>query len=117
MSKEVTTANLLTGEIFPPGYFLAEELEARDMTQSELARQLGISRSEVSLVINGKRNITVSLALKLEKVLGISAETWMNFQMGYEITLMRKQYAEELKKTKISAQKKAALRMAIAHHA
>lgn len=107
---------LFLGDIFSPGYFLAEELEAREMTQSELARQLGISRSEVSLVINGKRNITVSLALKLEKVLGIAAETWINFQIGYEINLIRKHYLDELEKTKVSAKKKAALRRAIVNH-
>jgi HTH-type transcriptional regulator/antitoxin HigA len=113
-TKEKRIANdMIPGDIFHPGHFLAEEIEYRGIKQIELAKLLDISRSEMSLVINGKRNMTIQMAIKLEKALGIKAETWMNFQMGYEINLMRKRMADELKKIKIPAKKKTVIRTAI----
>jgi len=115
-AKEKRIANeMIPGDVFHPGYFLAEEIGYRGIKQIELARLLDISRSEINLVIRGKRNMTIQLAIKLEKILDIKAETWMNFQMGYEINLMRKRMADELKKVKIPAKKKAVLQTAIAH--
>lgn len=116
IDKEMRANHIIPGTIFHPGDFIAEEMKSRGMKQVELAEELGLSKSEMSMIIKGKVNITVCLALKLEKVLGISAETWINFQMGYKINLIRKYYLDELEKTKVSAKKKAALRRAIANH-
>lgn len=117
-SKRHHIANdLIPGDIFHPGVFLAEELEYRGIKQAELARLIEVTRSDVSLVVNGRRNITIAFAIKLEKALGIKAETWMNLQMRYEVDLMRKRVAEELKTVKASAKKKATIRTAILHTA
>lgn len=36
-------------------------------------------------IINGKRNLTPELAVRLEDALGIKAEFWMKYQVSYEI--------------------------------
>jgi len=41
---------------------------------------LGIQPGNLSELFKGKRNITAVLALKLEELLGISAEFWLNLQ-------------------------------------
>lgn len=117
MSKAKKTAahNLVAGDVFHPGEFLSEEMEARGMKQVDLATALGVSKTEVSLVVNGKRGITVLLAVKLEKLFDISAETWMNLQIKYEIDLLKKKHNEELKAKGITASKKAAIRKAISY--
>jgi HTH-type transcriptional regulator/antitoxin HigA len=83
MSKQdrIAANNLLAGDVFHPGEFLSEEMEARGLKQVDLAKELGLSKTEINLVVNGKRGITVPLAINLERVLGVSAETWMNLQL------------------------------------
>jgi addiction module HigA family antidote len=117
MSKEKKTAahNLVPGDVFHPGEFLNEEMDARGLKQVDLANELGLSKTEINLVVHGKRGITVALAIKLEKVFGISAETWMNLQIKYEIDLVKKKHNEELKAKGIKASKKASIRETIAY--
>ncbi|MGQ3014868.1 MAG: HigA family addiction module antitoxin [Flavobacteriales bacterium] len=86
--------DIIPGDVFHPGVFLADEIAYRGIRQADLARMLGISRPELSLVINGRRNMTIALAIKLEEALDIKAETWMNLQMRYEIDRTRKRLAE-----------------------
>jgi addiction module HigA family antidote len=115
VAKKTMIANdLIPADIFHPGDIIYEEMKYRGMSQKDLAEALGLSKSEMSLIINGKRNVTVALAVKLEKVFGVKAETWMNLQMGYEINLMRKRMAEELKMAKVSSKKKASIRNRLA---
>ncbi len=105
---------LVSGDVFHPGAFLSEEMEARGLKQVELAKELGLSKTEINLVVNGKRGITVPLAINLERVLGVSAETWMNLQVKYEIDLVKKKQNEGIKTEEIVAGKKAKKRGAIA---
>jgi addiction module HigA family antidote len=91
--REKIPANLLTpGSVFPPGEFIRDEIEARGMNQIELSKKLRLSRTEINLIIHGKRRITVALALKLEKLFGIEAEFWMNTQSRFEIEMMRRKH-------------------------
>lgn len=111
--KKIAAQNLVPGDVFHPGAFLSEEMEIRGMKQVDLANELGLSKTEINLVVHGKRGITVPLAVKLEKVFGISAETWMNLQIKYEIDLVKKKHNGELKAKGIKARKRASIRKAI----
>ena len=73
----------------PPGELLAEELEARSMSQKELADRTGRSEQTISEIINGKKSITHDTAIELEKVLGISAWFWVNLEASYQLTKAR----------------------------
>ena len=69
---------------------LAEELEARDVSQATLADSLGISLLTLRKIINGKKAVTAEIALDLEKTLdGISAQFWLNLESKYQLTLAR----------------------------
>jgi len=82
----------------PPGELLAEELEARGMTQKELADRTGRPGQKISEIINGKKSITHDTALELEKVLGISAEFWVNLEASYQLTKARLREKSELER-------------------
>ena len=73
----------------PPGELLAEELDARGMTQRELADRTGRPGQKISEIINGKKSITHDTALELEKVLGISAHFWVNLEASYQLSKAR----------------------------
>lgn len=117
MSKQDRTAanNLVAGDVFHPGEFLSEEMEAQGLKQVELAKELGLSKTEINLVVHGKRGITVPLAIKLEKVLGVSAKTWMNLQMKFDIDLEKKKNREGLRANKDMTTEKALIGDAIAY--
>jgi addiction module HigA family antidote len=72
-----------------PGEYLAEELDARGMTQRELSRRAGLPYRTVNLVVNGKKRITAEFALALEREWDVSAETWLNLQQSYDLSVAR----------------------------
>ncbi|HEY5463475.1 MAG TPA: HigA family addiction module antitoxin [Hanamia sp.] len=80
--------------VLVPGEVLREELEARKIIQSAFAMKIGVYPSHFSDVLKGKRRLNASLALKLEKELGISADFWVGLQANYELSLEREKYSE-----------------------
>lgn len=76
-----------------PGEILADELTARQITKSALAVKIGMYPSHLGEIVNGKRNITAYVALKLEKELGIAAEFWLGLQMDYDLYVERNKMA------------------------
>lgn len=73
----------------PPGEFLAEELEARGMTQLDLARRMGRPPQLVSGIVQGHKAITAVTALELADVLGLSAQFWQRLEEDYRLALAR----------------------------
>ena len=63
-----------------PGDLIKDELQARKMTQKQLANLAGIAESVLSEIIHGKRSVSLNTAIALEKSLEIPADYWMNLQ-------------------------------------
>lgn len=74
-----------------PGSILKKELKARGIKQKDLAQAMGIPASNLSELINGKRNITPALAMKLEQTLGTPFQNWMNLQSRYHYAKLHTQ--------------------------
>jgi HTH-type transcriptional regulator / antitoxin HigA len=87
-------------EVFPPGEFIREELEARGWTQGTLADIMGRPESTVSAIISGKKEITPETARGLSAALGTSAELWMNLEATYRLSMTEHQ-DEEVRKRSI----------------
>ena len=60
-----------------PTAVLEHLLESADISQAELARQAGISRSTISQILSGERSISVPAACKLGKYFGLSASSFL----------------------------------------
>lgn len=73
----------LAAEVFAPGEFIREEIEARGWTQKEFAKILGRPAQTVDEIINGKKEITPAMAIALGKAFGTSADLWLNMQSAY----------------------------------
>jgi addiction module HigA family antidote len=80
----------------PPGETLAEVLEARGMSQAELARRTGLSAKHINLILKGSASITPDTALKLEHVLNIPARIWNALEANYQGHLSRLGEARDL---------------------
>ena len=76
-------------EIFAPGDFLQEELDARGWTQVEFAEVMGRSQKLVSQLITGKIGITPETAVQLGDALGTGAELWMNLESQYQLSKVK----------------------------
>lgn len=70
-----------------PGEYLAEEIEARGISQKELAKRMGRPLNAINEIINGKKAITAETALQLEEVMPeIPARFWLNLETDYQLT-------------------------------
>lgn len=82
---------LIADFTFHPGEALLDEVEARNLKKSALAKELNILPSHLSELFSGKRNVTAMTAVKLEKALGISAEYWLGLQTDYDLAIARRE--------------------------
>ena len=68
---------------FHPGYYVEEAIQDMNISQSELAKRLGVSERTLSLFIDGQIDISYNLARRLSMVLGTSIKFWFNLQRIY----------------------------------
>ena len=73
----------------PPGETIREQLEERKLSQKEFAVRMGLSKEHISQLINGKLALTSSVAISLEKVLGVPANFWLKLEASYRENLKR----------------------------
>lgn len=70
----------------PGEYILEVYLEPLDITRTELASRLGVSTSTISRLLAGGAEVTPEMAIRLEHVLGRSAESWLAMQASYSLS-------------------------------
>ena len=69
-----------------PGAILREDvLPSLDMTQTELADRLGVSRRTISQILHEHRPITPDMAIRLAHLLGGTPESWLNMQQTLDV--------------------------------
>ncbi len=76
-----------------PGIILQTEfLEPLHISQADFAKHLGGSWSQPKLnaIINGKRHVTVDIALDFAEALGTTPQFWMNLQNNYNFSIAKK---------------------------
>jgi addiction module HigA family antidote len=95
MNNEVLdhNGNEIEIEAFHPGEFLREEIEEKNMLKKDAAKALSILPHHLSEIFAGKRNISATLALRLERLLGSSSHYWLGMQMEYDLFIAKQQEA------------------------
>lgn len=84
-----------------PGEMLLEEfLRPMGLTQRELAVAIHVPYQRVNEIINGRRGITPSTALRLAKFFGVSPDFWMNLQLRWDLYFTKQSEADNLKTIK-----------------
>ena len=80
-----------------PGEMLVEEfLKPMGLTQRDLADAIHVPYQRINEVVNGKRGMTPSTALRLEKFLGMSASFWLNLQLRWDLYFAQQAEEKEL---------------------
>ena len=69
-----------------PGEMLLEEfLRPMELTQRELATAVHVPYQRINELVNGKRGMTSSTALRLAKFFNVSPGFWMNLQLRWDL--------------------------------
>lgn len=76
-------------EMYHPGSYIADAIEALGITQSEFAARVGLSVKTISQLISGDINITFEIANKFSKFFYTSIELWLNLQTKYDLYLLK----------------------------
>lgn len=89
----------------PPGYTIKEQLEDRGLTQKEFALRMEMSEKHISKLINGDVLLTTDMAIRLEMVLGISAQVWLNLEAIYREKAAKAEIENNMEKDIVIASK------------
>jgi addiction module HigA family antidote len=66
-----------------PGDVLRDYLG--EMTVTESAKRLGVTRAHLSRILNGRAGVSAVMSLRLSAALGTSPEFWLKMQMQYDL--------------------------------
>lgn len=89
----------------PPGYTIKEQLDDRGLTQKEFALRMELSEKHVSKLINGEVLLTSDVAIRLENVLGIPAQFWLNLESIFREKLKKIELENNMEEDKCIAAK------------
>jgi addiction module HigA family antidote len=64
-------------------------LEPLELSVTEAAKILGVSRQALNNVVNGKAAISPEMAVRLSKAFGSTPETWLQMQLNYDLAQVR----------------------------
>lgn len=85
-----------------PGTVVLQEcIEPLNLTITQAAAALHVTRNTLSELVNGKRGISPEMAVRLENVFGGSAESWLLQQAQYDLAHVRRDRLK-LKKLEIA---------------
>jgi addiction module HigA family antidote len=73
-----------------PGEVLKDEIEYRKISQSQLAKQIGMSYKNLNDILNQRRAINIATAMLFEAALNIPADSLMRLQLKYNMQIARK---------------------------
>jgi addiction module HigA family antidote len=108
-SKSPITTGGVAGRRLPrnhppahPGEVLFEEfVKPLELTQAELARRLGVSYPRLNEIVKCRRSVTPDTALRLSRVLGMSADFWLGLQQDWDLWhAMNSPEAKQIKRLK-----------------
>jgi addiction module HigA family antidote len=83
-----------------PGRIIQQEfLEPAAISQYRLAEATGLTQTLISGIVRGRNNITAATALRLERALGVTAQTWLNLQSLYDLEKAETERGREIRAT------------------
>lgn len=81
-----------------PGEIIKDLLERNNLTITETANRLKVTRPSISRLINSRSNISPEMAIRLTALFGGSIGQWLRLQAGYDEWIAEKQLKKKLAK-------------------
>ncbi len=80
-----------------PGEVLKHEfMEPFALSTNALARAIRVTPARINEIVRGRRGITAETALRLARYFGTDAQSWMNLQDRYELTVAKRRVEDAL---------------------
>ena len=80
-----------------PGEILKHDfMEPFGLSATALAKAIGVTPARINEIVRGRRGITAATALRLARYFGTDAQSWMNLQDHYELSLAEQKAAGPL---------------------
>lgn len=102
MSRSATIIDIPPEDWLPnptPGDILLEDfLKPIGMSQTALAKAIGVPPRRINEIVLGKRAVTADTDLRLARYWGLSAGFWLGLQMDYDLMEQRRKMGAELEK-------------------
>jgi addiction module HigA family antidote len=83
------TESRMRNPVHPGEFIRAEILEPHDLSVTDAAQVLGVTRQALSNLLNGQAGLSGDMALRLEKAFGVRMDTLMRMQSSYDIVQTR----------------------------
>ena len=80
-----------------PGFYFKELLDELGLSQSGLAKAIGVTAMRVNHIIKGKRPVTAEMALRLGLFFGQTPQYWINLQSRYDMDCAMDSIGEQLR--------------------
>ncbi|MDM1045222.1 HigA family addiction module antidote protein [Myroides sp. 1354] len=81
--------------IIHPGLYLKEDvIEANQLSVTKAAELLGVTRVNLSNILNEKTSISASMAIRISQVFGGTADIWLKLQMQYDLLVAQNKFEE-----------------------
>ncbi len=82
--------------VHPGEVLLHEFLEPMELSQTRLAKGIGVSPRRVNEIVLEKRRITADTALRFAKFFGMSADFWLGLQMDFDLDTEKDRLGDRL---------------------
>ena len=79
-----------------PGRFLRREIEARSLSASRLALDLGVPSGRITDILNGRRSITPDTGFRLGRTFGNGGQFWLDLQSQHDLAVIERERGEEI---------------------
>ena len=77
-----------------PGELVGDNLAELGVTVKDAADALGVTRQQLHKVISGRSGISAEMAVRLEKAIGSTADTWLRMQMDFDLSRIQRDAIE-----------------------
>ena len=85
INEKMIANNLEPAFLTHPGEVIKDEIEFRGISQRRLAKEIGVSYSQLNEVLNGKRPVNTELALLIEAALDIPSTPLLTLQTRFDL--------------------------------
>ncbi len=92
--------NVITGRklapVHPGEILLHEFIEPMGLTRYKVAKFASVPQRRIDEICNGKRAVTADTAMRLARLFGMSAQTWMNLQAQYDLEVAEDELGDKI---------------------
>ena len=98
--KTIKWGNVAAGgklaPVHPGEILLHDFIEPMELTRYKVAKSAGVPQRRIDEICAGKRAVTADTAMRLGRLFGMSAQTWMNLQAQYDLEIAENELGDKI---------------------